>query len=281
MADRKSRHTAGAPCFSSTRFIASTRRNRMRSCPTSRRGDIVLIGATTENLRLKSTPRCFPARSTCSAAHRRADRSLPRRALHGRKRDSARCIEISDELLRQDRRLLHRRRARRLQHARNRRWLAAATRRRRAADATITETLIEDAIQKRVLLYDKAGEEHYNLISALHKSVRNSDPAPRSTGWAACSKPAKIPSTSPAALFAWPRGHRHGRPQCSGRDRGGEQRRCTFVGNAGGQLALRLRRRLLSWRSLPSPMRSTRLRRGGAGRPGDRRSRSPCTCAMR
>ena len=33
-----------------------------------------------------------------------------------------------------------------------------------------------DAIQQRVLLYDKSGEEHYNLISALHKSVRNSDP---------------------------------------------------------------------------------------------------------
>ncbi|HTZ83047.1 MAG TPA: hypothetical protein VMB66_07650, partial [Candidatus Acidoferrales bacterium] len=33
-----------------------------------------------------------------------------------------------------------------------------------------------DALQKRILLYDKAGEEHYNLISALHKSVRNSDP---------------------------------------------------------------------------------------------------------
>ncbi len=33
-----------------------------------------------------------------------------------------------------------------------------------------------DALQKRVLMYDKAGEEHYNLISALHKSVRNSDP---------------------------------------------------------------------------------------------------------
>jgi putative ATPase len=31
-------------------------------------------------------------------------------------------------------------------------------------------------VQKRVLLYDKSGEEHYNLISALHKSVRNSDP---------------------------------------------------------------------------------------------------------
>ncbi|HXW93842.1 MAG TPA: replication-associated recombination protein A [Terriglobales bacterium] len=40
----------------------------------------------------------------------------------------------------------------------------------------ITDEMVEDAVQKRVLLYDKAGEEHYNLISALHKSVRNSDP---------------------------------------------------------------------------------------------------------
>jgi putative ATPase len=42
--------------------------------------------------------------------------------------------------------------------------------------ATITDEIVQDAVQKRILLYDKAGEEHYNLISALHKSVRNSDP---------------------------------------------------------------------------------------------------------
>ncbi len=42
--------------------------------------------------------------------------------------------------------------------------------------AEITSEIIRDALQKRVLLYDKSGEEHYNLISALHKSVRNSDP---------------------------------------------------------------------------------------------------------
>jgi putative ATPase len=35
---------------------------------------------------------------------------------------------------------------------------------------------LEQSIQRRALLYDKAGEEHYNLISALHKSMRNSDP---------------------------------------------------------------------------------------------------------
>ena len=43
-------------------------------------------------------------------------------------------------------------------------------------DGEITEKIVKDALQKRILLYDKAGEEHYNLISALHKSVRNSDP---------------------------------------------------------------------------------------------------------
>jgi putative ATPase len=35
---------------------------------------------------------------------------------------------------------------------------------------------LEKAVQRRMLRYDKAGEEHYNLISALHKSMRNSDP---------------------------------------------------------------------------------------------------------
>jgi putative ATPase len=42
--------------------------------------------------------------------------------------------------------------------------------------AEITDDIVRDALQKRTLLYDKAGEEHYNLISALHKSIRNSDP---------------------------------------------------------------------------------------------------------
>jgi putative ATPase len=39
----------------------------------------------------------------------------------------------------------------------------------------LSRQAVEDAIQRKVLLYDKAGEEHYNLISALHKSVRSSD----------------------------------------------------------------------------------------------------------
>jgi putative ATPase len=40
----------------------------------------------------------------------------------------------------------------------------------------ITSALLSDLLQRKMLRYDKAGEEHYNLISALHKSVRNSDP---------------------------------------------------------------------------------------------------------
>lgn len=40
---------------------------------------------------------------------------------------------------------------------------------------TLNTALLEKTLQRKLLLYDKAGEEHFNLISALHKSVRNSD----------------------------------------------------------------------------------------------------------
>lgn len=43
----------------------------------------------------------------------------------------------------------------------------------RGKEITVKE--VEEALQKRILLYDKSGEEHFNLISALHKSLRNSD----------------------------------------------------------------------------------------------------------
>jgi putative ATPase len=44
-----------------------------------------------------------------------------------------------------------------------------------ARTKTITMENVQEALQKRTLLYDKSGEEHFNLISALHKSLRNSD----------------------------------------------------------------------------------------------------------
>jgi len=43
-------------------------------------------------------------------------------------------------------------------------------------ETVLTKALVSEAMQRRVLLYDKKGEQHYDIISALHKSVRNSDP---------------------------------------------------------------------------------------------------------
>lgn len=45
-----------------------------------------------------------------------------------------------------------------------------------AKEITVTDQVLEQCISRKSLLYDKSGEEHYNLISALHKSMRNSDP---------------------------------------------------------------------------------------------------------
>src|SRR5262249_47167600 len=47
---------------------------------------------------------------------------------------------------------------------------------RRDGGRELDMTLVATLIERRSLLYDKSGEEHYNLISALHKSLRNSDP---------------------------------------------------------------------------------------------------------
>jgi putative ATPase len=54
--------------------------------------------------------------------------------------------------------------------------LGTAGPRAREVPRRLTAESIREAAQRKALLYDKAGEEHYNLISALHKSVRDSDP---------------------------------------------------------------------------------------------------------
>ena len=54
--------------------------------------------------------------------------------------------------------------------------VAANLARAAGPETIITREIVQEALQQRILLYDKSGEEHYNLISALHKSVRNSDP---------------------------------------------------------------------------------------------------------
>jgi putative ATPase len=54
--------------------------------------------------------------------------------------------------------------------------LAVSREQERRGEKTITKAIAAEALQRRVLLYDKKGEQHYDIISALHKSVRNSDP---------------------------------------------------------------------------------------------------------
>ncbi|HEY8677141.1 MAG TPA: replication-associated recombination protein A [Candidatus Dormibacteraeota bacterium] len=53
---------------------------------------------------------------------------------------------------------------------------AAALARLKQGRRLITRAIVEEAVQRKNLLYDRAGEEHYNIISALHKSLRDSDP---------------------------------------------------------------------------------------------------------
>jgi putative ATPase len=69
---------------------------------------------------------------------------------------------------------------------------------------TSTKAVAAEAVQQRVLMYDKAGEEHYNLISALHKSVRNSDPDAALYWLGACLPAAKIRCIWRGASCAWP-----------------------------------------------------------------------------
>jgi putative ATPase len=136
------------------------------------RGDIILIGATTEN----------PSFEVISALLSRtkvyALRSLTvqeiilllKRALADRERGlGERELIVSDDLLEQiaiyangDARSAY-----------NLLELATAGTEK---GGEVQQQAVEDALQRKMLLYDKSGEEHYNLVSALHKSVRSSDP---------------------------------------------------------------------------------------------------------
>ncbi len=139
--------------------------------PYVERGDIILIGATTEN------PSFEVVSALLSRAKVYALRSLTvpevagllRRALQDPERGLGSLnISASDELLEQiaiyangDARSAY-----------NILELAAAA---SPEGGELSSQAVEDALQRKVLLYDKSGEEHYNLISALHKSVRSSD----------------------------------------------------------------------------------------------------------
>jgi putative ATPase len=144
--------------------------------PYVERGDIVLIGATTENPSFEIISALLSRAKVYMLSALSTDEilSLLRRALEDEKRGlGAEHAEIAEELLRQiavfsngDARAAYNT----LEVA------VSAAPRDEQGRAVVSETIIEDAIQRKMLLYDKAGEEHYNLISALHKAVRNSDP---------------------------------------------------------------------------------------------------------
>jgi putative ATPase len=144
--------------------------------PYVERGDIVLIGATTENPSFEIISALLSRAKVYMLSALSTDEilTLLRRALEDEKRGlGAEHAEIAEELLRQiavfsngDARAAYNT----LEVA------VAAAPRDEQGRAVVSETIIEDAIQRKMLLYDKAGEEHYNLISALHKAVRNSDP---------------------------------------------------------------------------------------------------------
>jgi len=138
--------------------------------PYVERGDITLIGATTENpsfeiiSALLSRSKVYNLRALTVPEVS----TLLRRALQDREHGLADLeIQAPDELLEQialfangDARAAY-----------NTLEAAIAA----SGGKVLVQQAVEDAIQRKVLLYDKSGEEHYNIISALHKSVRSSD----------------------------------------------------------------------------------------------------------
>src|SRR2546422_4165908 len=142
--------------------------------PYVERGDIVLIGATTENPSFEVNSALLSRTKVYMLSPLSTDEvlTLLERALEDEHRGLG-GGRVAMELLRQvavfangDARAAYNT----LEAA------VAAAPRDSEGRALVNESVIEDAIQRKAFLYDKAGEEHYNLISALHKSVRNSDP---------------------------------------------------------------------------------------------------------
>ena len=150
--------------------------------PHVEKGSIRLIGATTENPSFEINSALLSRCRVYVLKQLTEDQlvALLRRALTDAERGLGQLhLQASDEALRKiavyssgDARAAYNA----LEVAASRTRLQRRGRPRLRPQNTITEEMVQEALQKRVLLYDKSGEEHYNLISALHKSVRNSDP---------------------------------------------------------------------------------------------------------
>ena len=134
-------------------------------------GDIVLIGATTENPSFEVNSALLSRSKVHVLKPLTADAMMTilRRALEDRERGLGTLeIPATDEALKGIARYANGD----ARTALNMLEMAAAAAQGRPIDVP----LVADLAQNRALLYDKTGEEHYNLISALHKSMRNSDP---------------------------------------------------------------------------------------------------------
>jgi putative ATPase len=141
--------------------------------PHVERGTIVLLGATTENPSFEVIAPLL-SRARVFVLHPLEEAELVtilQRALGDRERGlGAREIEADPEALA----YLARMAAGDARAALNTLELAAHL--LPPGERRLTRALAEEAGQRRSFLYDKAGEEHYNLISAFHKSLRDSDP---------------------------------------------------------------------------------------------------------
>ncbi len=143
--------------------------------PYVERGDILLIGATTENPSFEVISALLSRVRTVILEPLSIDEvvEILRRAIDD-ERGLARRVQAADEVLAS------------IAHASDGDARRALTLLETAAElasssatetevATVTPEIVREALQRKTLHYDKSGEEHYNLISALHKSIRNSD----------------------------------------------------------------------------------------------------------
>jgi putative ATPase len=141
-------------------------------------GDIVLIGATTENPSFEVNAALL-SRSKVFVLHGlTADEiaGILTRALHDPERGLGRePVSVDDDALRAMA-MYANGDARSALNLLELSVAAAPVAPGADAERRVDVARVEQAIQRRALLYDKSGEEHYNLISALHKSMRNSDP---------------------------------------------------------------------------------------------------------
>ena len=142
--------------------------------PFVEKGSIVLIGATTENPSFEVNAALL---SRCKVFVLQALSEdelveLMKRAIKDPRGFGNQTVEITDEMLK----MLAAFANGDARTALGTLEMVVLNGHREGDKTTVTMETLEQCISRKSLLYDKTGEEHYNIISALHKSMRNSDP---------------------------------------------------------------------------------------------------------